>query len=456
MIPAGADAATGTERQRIRGRQGSTNMASEQKKPMERIPRETQSLATIEACNALKAETFTALPEDIPLWRFREVLLRLCRYLRLSDGAVTYALDLMGLLTEADWRGDGRPVTYHSVRGYARKVRKTERTISNYESQLIAAGLAHRTLKHARRHGGQGKAERRTGLDWRAFGVALPDLMKRIEARNTEDQRCLDLENRIRSERRIILGLADALDESRALRIKHDLDMLGASPLQACLCVGELEPILTSITLLRASVTEELDSNLANQEPEDNPVIYAQESEQSESSCRVIDTTRYSSSPSEKRRCSDNDEPQWQRQAKVADNVFAENRQGTDSRIDALSLPEIWEAAPLGWKSALGHEVDISWPILIEIAGSLAPQLDVSAYAWNRAIRILGPSEAALALMVLDRNRSHPSRPVFSVGGALVGMIRRAEQGEFNLAPSVYGIMSRSPSDDVGEPQWQP
>ncbi len=419
---------------------------------MRKNPRETASLATLEACNALKAETFRKLPQEIELWRFREVLLRLRRYLRLSDGAVTYALDLMGLLTEADWRGDGRPVTFHSVRGYARKVDKCERTIGKYEAQLIEAGLVHRTVKHARRHGGHGNAERRTGLDWRAFGVEMPDLLKRLEERNAHDERCFNLETRIRSERRIILGLAEAAGEGRALHIEAELSAIGISPLRACLCVEELEPILTSLILLRSDLADCVEGAPDAAAGGDNTVFHAQESEQSESLYGLIDTTIYPSSPTEKRIClrinsSSDQQPD-------TTEAIARSKHRTverESSVDAIPLPEIWHAAPNGWKSALGEEVDISWPVLIELANHLAPSLGVSPYAWNKAIRLLGPSEAALALLVLDRNRDHPARPVISVGGALVGMTRRAEQGDFNLAPSIYGIMSRKPRGVWGD-----
>lgn len=408
--------------------------------------------ATVEACNALKAETFRKLPDEIELWRFREVLFRLGRYLGLSDGAVSYAIDIMGLLTEADWRGDGRPVTYHSIRSYARKVQKNERTIGNYEAKLIDAGLAHRTIKHARRHGGQGRAERRTGLDWRAFGVEMPNLLKRLEERNIHDARCLDLEHRIRSETRLIRGLAPTLGEGRAEEIEDQLIALGASPLRACLCVHELEPILASLALLRATLSDEMDPVEPNNTLGDNDAIEAQESEQSESFSGLKDDTINSSSPSEKRICFE-----WKRsgERRRSGPTMGEYGEGSATKrknsLDAIPLPEIWKAAPKGWKTPLGQEVEISWPVLIEIAGHMAHRLEVSAYAWNQALRVLGPSQAALALLVLDRNRDHPARPVLSVGGALVGMTRRAEEGDFTLTPSIYGIMNRKAAAGSGD-----
>jgi len=106
-------------------------------------------------------------------------------------------------------------------------------------------------------------------------------------------------------------------------------------------------------------------------------------------------------------------------------------------------LSDIWIAAPNSWKNALGSEITITWPILIDLARHFVSRLGVSSHAWHKALEVLGPSKAALALVVLDRNRDHPMRPVISVGGALVGMVRKAEQGTFNLAPSIFGILSR-------------
>ncbi len=427
------------------------------------IKKHQGSLDAIEAQNALAAESFTKLPDDIPLWRFREVLIKLGPALGLSGGAVVYALDLIGLVTEADWRGDGRAVTYHSLRTYARKVGKSERTICTYERQLIAAGLAHRTVKHARRHNGMGNEARRTGLDWRAFGTRMPELLIVLEKRKGEEQHRLDLEARIRASRRIVQGLIEALAEREKqdalAAIQQEYTQADVARLRNTMTITDLQHRLTIVTLLQ----DRLATLLNPETVVDNPDRSSQITIQSEDSDRLIDDTDIHSCPTDIRKgfmkthrssnahINAKPKPDYcledNRAIRIAahrsDDAFRTDRLNPVS--DALpSLIEIWKAAPTSWRQALGLNVDISWPILIDLAEHIAAKLNVSKQAWHSAITTLGPREAAIALIVLDRNRSHPTRPVNSVGGALVGMTRKAEEGAFNLAPSVYGILARN------------
>lgn len=437
----------------------------------------SSSLTAIETRNAMRADTFRGLAENIPLWRFRDVLVKLGTELGLSGGAVVYALDLMGLLTEADWRGDGRAVTFHSLRTYARKVGKSERTICEYERQLVAAGLAHRTVKHARRHGGYGSEARRTGLDWRSFGALMPELLQRLEKRAAMEEHRLDLEARIRSIRRIVLGMLDDIVERAgegADEFVRTYASLDVARLRATLSVPELERRLGDLSLLHGkleTVFLETHDALQDRTAGDNGRIHAQGADQSEDSGCLIDITDKTPCPADIRKVSPsstdpgiqsgrypekdggletmprNRQPATGHQAP---HDVAEKPEDAGDGVDAIPLEEIWKAAPWSWKRALGGEVELSWPVLIEVARHLVPQLGVSPYAWNRALRVLGPRGAALALMVLDRNRDHPLRPVMSVGGALVGMTRRAAHDGINIAPSLYGIMARPPVERNG------
>lgn len=429
-----------------------------------------ESIDAIETRNALRAERFSRIPEEVPLWRFRDVLIKLGTELGLSGGAVVYALDLIGLLTEADWRGDGRAVTYHSVRVYARKVGKSERTICSYERQLVAAGLAHRTIKHARRHNGMGNETRRTGLDWRSFGARLPELLVLLERRQAEEQHRLDLETRIRSARRIVLGLIETLvdreGEGALADIRQDYDRADVSRLRNTMTLIDLERRIAALVVLQNRLEDLVCTPSDEQAYVDKSSSSSQSAIQSEDSVCLIDTTDTYPCPKDIRRIrtekramkthTNNKRRNGCQRLEIQNSEkLATSPVGYDhfsqqlQEIDTLpELSEIWKAAPDSWKIALGSDVDISWPILIDLAQHFVPRLDVSAYAWRQALEVLGPSEAALALVVLDRNRNHPTRPVRSVGGALVGMVRRAGQGKFNLAPSVFGILTRTESTE--------
>ncbi len=394
-------------------------------------------LVTVEARNALRAETFRRLPEALPLWRFREVLTQLGAELGLSGGATVYALDLMGLLTEADWRGDGRPVTFHSLRAYAARVGRSERTLCNWERQLIAAGLVHRTARHARRHGGGGDERRRTGLDWRSFGVLLPELLARLDARRAADARRRDLETRIRAERRLLLDLAAGEGGASALRAR--LAEMGVMPLRGGTDAPDLERRLAALTLMRAQAVEA--SAAVQPEPSvpvDNPPACAQATDLSENPCPRIEITLHSSCPTDIRR-----------------RAGKESAGNTGRSDDGIGLERLWQAAPARWRTMLGSDVPLSWPVLVEIADHRARELDVAPRTWMQAVRSLGASEATLALLVLDRNRDHPARPVRNVGAALAGMLRRAGQGELNLAASLHGIVARAERQGYLRPACQ-
>jgi replication initiation protein RepC len=59
----------------------------------------------------------------------------------------------------------------------------------------------------------------------------------------------------------------------------------------------------------------------------------------------------------------------------------------------------------------------------------------------------MGRFDAALAVLVLDRNRSHPVNPVRSPGGALRAMTDRARSGDLNIDASIFAILRRSDID---------
>lgn len=427
------------------------------------------SLDAVEALNALAAERFRALDEDIPLWRFRDVLMRLGTRLGLSSGAVLYAIDLLGLLSEADWRGDGRAVTYHSIRLYARKVGKSERTICTYERQLIAAGLAHRTLKHGRRHGGRGASERRTGLDWRAFGARMPALLIELEAREREEDQRKTLEAELRGARQRVLGLMEGLrveaGQGASTVFMARYAAIDVARLRGTLELGVLTAKLEALNSLQAALAAVLEGS----PPEER-------SNQSEDLSAQINTTTHPSCPSDIRKthvektAHRNTTPHTESAQSLEDRVGASGNQrrfnnikgragqpcaaafegavpsdpGKDEdRLKRIPIDTIWHAAPEAWQIALGAEIEISWPVLFEIADHIAPRLGVSPNAWARARRVMGQGRAALALFVLDANRMHPKTPVISVGGALVGMIRKAEADALHLAPSLYGVIER-------------
>jgi replication initiation protein RepC len=79
----------------------------------------------------------------------------------------------------------------------------------------------------------------------------------------------------------------------------------------------------------------------------------------------------------------------------------------------------------------------------VQASIALLPALGCDPRLWDRASEALGDFGAALAVLVIDANRTHPQCPIRSPGASLRGFIRLAEAGRLNLAGSLIGLHRR-------------
>ena len=79
----------------------------------------------------------------------------------------------------------------------------------------------------------------------------------------------------------------------------------------------------------------------------------------------------------------------------------------------------------------------------VQASIALLPALGCDPRLWDRAAEALGDFGAALAVVVIDANRSHPQCPIRSPGASLRGFVRLAEAGRLNLAGSLIGLHRR-------------
>ncbi|WP_299821411.1 helix-turn-helix domain-containing protein [uncultured Jannaschia sp.] len=96
------------------------------------------------------------------------------------------------------------------------------------------------------------------------------------------------------------------------------------------------------------------------------------------------------------------------------------------------------DGAPGGGRGAAPTLSDIEWAMLRRLR-----DLDIHPSAFKEAVEAMGWLRAMLAVMVIDRNREHPTRPIQSCGGALRAFTRRHLQGALDLRASISGIWGR-------------
>ena len=102
----------------------------------------------------------------------------------------------------------------------------------------------------------------------------------------------------------------------------------------------------------------------------------------------------------------------------------------TEEDVRALASDDValWLDASRDWRDAIPH-------VLRELGANVS--------AWHDACDVMGETVAFLALLVIDRNRFHPDRPILNPGGTLRAFTARARTGELDLTRSVLGILER-------------
>ncbi len=85
-------------------------------------------------------------------------------------------------------------------------------------------------------------------------------------------------------------------------------------------------------------------------------------------------------------------------------------------------------------------------PDFLKAAAMRVPELGINETAWAEALDTLGAETAALAVLVIDANRDHPTTPVRNPGGLLRSMTARHRRGALNIAGSLIGLIERNRS----------
>jgi replication initiation protein RepC len=70
-------------------------------------------------------------------------------------------------------------------------------------------------------------------------------------------------------------------------------------------------------------------------------------------------------------------------------------------------------------------------------------EIGINLSAWEDAIATMGWLDAFISLIIIDRNRYHPDKPVFSPGGALRRFTDLHRIGRLNLTQSIVGLLER-------------
>ena len=114
-----------------------------------------------------------------------------------------------------------------------------------------------------------------------------------------------------------------------------------------------------------------------------------------------------------------------------------------ETGLDRLRTAQVRAAMPESWQFEMQAFGPFSWRAFCMVAESRLVHLGVGTHAWKRLSLVIGRRAAAVALMALEANRFHPTKPVKNPGGAIFRFADIAKTGALRLDAMVLGVLAR-------------
>lgn len=121
--------------------------------------------------------------------------------------------------------------------------------------------------------------------------------------------------------------------------------------------------------------------------------------------------------------------------------------QSNSQFVQGLTLPKLLDLASEDMQLYIDiparHIEPRSYDAIDYAVSRRCHEMGINVDALETAIQSMGELLAYLCVIVIDRNRFHPTKPIQNPGGALRAFIAAHKAGKLNIAGSVYGIWGR-------------
>jgi len=394
-----------------------------------RAPRSTQT-----------TEFFEGLPEGVKHTDLLRLVQNLEKKIGLSSAAVLHLEYLVTHTREVDWQPGAAPIVYRTVQNTATDRRRTERQIHNLERSLHRAGLIQwsdtENYKRYGRRDHRGHIEYAYGVDLTPLGLMYDRLVELNEQHMAYMAAFAEIKRKVTGLRRRIINKIDLAKEN-GLVIDELIDELATLPRIAA---NMTITTLTDIHNQARKINFALDDVLKEQQKpapsvaEETGAGLKQTSDPSETNFRHIQST-----VSQQSIDIDCNQQVDHDSEKVGEKFSTGMEHLTyDQVVDAASDEFVECIQP----SAAGDK----YTDLHTAAARMCHRLGIGRFAWIKACSTMGDTAAAVAVLIIDRNRQHPIIPVVNPGGVLRGMTAKVKTGDLNLHRSLYSILNRDSS----------
>lgn len=396
--------------------------------------------------------TYPALPDAMQRFHIQE-LLRDVGHLVGVSVARRHILDTMISLTApSDWTDPARDAVCYAAQTFvAEKANRSTKAIRDAETAFAAAGLITKTVADNGHRGIYAKGAIVHGLSFAPLISRVYELLEMRRDLEAARIRCQVLRRQCSAARRLLrLALlqlveiaplanctAEALTCFAALPRRYDgMDESKLSALLATVenTLSDVHDYL-SLQAKTSGTPEDTFRPYIQDTIEEEIELCNASSIQMEAPCRQVETISTNTTSLST--------------VRSLENKYAAEYRGHKPEITSSFTPrQIYAAAGPDFKLYLdavkGNRLLPNPLDLVKAAIMLLPDLHINRSAWDEAVQIMGDLRASIAILVIDKNRHHPVRPIHSPGGALRAFARKASAGELNLDGSLIGILSRS------------
>ncbi|MEN8951976.1 replication initiation protein RepC [Planktotalea arctica] len=393
--------------------------------------------------------TFPTLPQGHQRFSVEQLLIELAPALGLRGGRLHALLYMMKQTAPGDWtRPDREPVYFAPQDQTAEALNKTRRALYDDEAALEAAGLIEKRVKG----NGSRSPFGGCGIVFSRLIALVPDLMHLKEQVAAERLRRKEMRNRRSTYvRHIKRHLRDATDFSLAHpRLLSIIEGFDAWPEAARLANMQIEALEHHVTEAQALCTT-LDDFFETRRDStakaaENFPCFIQENNQDNLSviCNAnVDKGSAGKPARTELICSEPIGPEDCLENKCG----AESAERNTQFITQLTPERIFKLASSDMQAYIlacqGEIPTLRELHIIDATTRIIHPLGINHDAWIKAVNLMGDVGAALCVLLIDANRSHPTTPVRNPGGALRAMTARHKTGKLNLVGSLIGLARR-------------
>lgn len=397
------------------------------------------------------AADFPALPGTMQRSQVEQLIRHNRRAIGLTKGQTEVLLAMMDQTRPCDWTsGCAEPVCFARQMTIAAITQTTSKTVRDTERVLVRLGLVSKVVADNGHRGSFAGGSVVHGIGFAPLIERVPMLLDLAEA-EVQQRQAMEARRKECSAARRVFRMA--LEQMMECAPDHQLTAEALRAFQELprrydgMDLQELEALLEHVDNIASKLLSELDlQDKISGTPEASFRLYIQDTTYEDSEiCNASDVMKRPA-------CKQAEAKSLGAAQSATHGSETEpplaDRGHKPEITDSFSMRQIYAAASDDFRlylDALKGDAPLPNALhLVRAAVQMLRELGINDDAWNEAVTVMGQIRAAVSVLIIDANRSHPITPIHKPGGALRAFSRRDLAGQLNLDGSLIGLLGRS------------